>query len=100
MRTCGGHTKGVHRLIASFNGDESAATFLPVFSPQGDRVAIEPEAGVLGRAIVNCGVREVHLDCDLGGDLWRYRWVIPQGQASSELNDVAIENLVEELLKS
>lgn len=62
--------------------------------------AIEPEHGVLGRSILNCGVREIHLDCAESGDLWRYRWVIPRDLRSAELTDEAIEALVEELLKS
>jgi hypothetical protein len=62
--------------------------------------AIEPEAGILGRASLNCGVREVHLDCGSDGKLWRYHWVIPHDPTSAELTDPAIEGLVEELLKS
>jgi hypothetical protein len=61
---------------------------------------IEPEAGILGRASLNCGVREIHLDCGPDGKLWRYHWVIPYDPASAELSDEAIEKLVEELFKS
>lgn len=62
--------------------------------------AIEPEAGILGRSILNCGVREVHLDCGPDGKLWRYHWVIPHDSTQAELADAAIEKLIEELLKS
>lgn len=62
--------------------------------------AIEPAPGILGRSILNCGVREVHLDCGPNGELWRYHWVIPHDPAQAELTDAAIEKLVEELLKS
>ena len=62
--------------------------------------AIDPEAGILGRTSLNCGVREIHLDCGLDGELWRYHWVIPHDPASAELSDEAIERLVEELLRS
>jgi hypothetical protein len=62
--------------------------------------AIEPEPGILGRSILNCGVREIHLDCGLDGQMWRYHWVIPHDPAQAELTDAAIEELVEELLKS
>lgn len=61
---------------------------------------IEPEAGILGRSILNCGVREIHLDCGTDGKLWRYHWVIPHDPTSEELTDTAIEKLVEELLRS
>jgi hypothetical protein len=61
---------------------------------------IEPEPGILGRSILNCGVREIHLDCGTDGKLWRYHWVIPHDPTSAELTDAAIEELVEELLTS
>jgi hypothetical protein len=72
--------------------DENAITLEPT--------TIDPEPGVLGRVSVNCGVREVHLDCSLDGKLWRYHWVIPRDGASEELTDEAIENVVEELFRS
>jgi len=72
--------------------DETAITLEPS--------AIEPEPGILGRAALNCGVREVHIDCAPDGKLWRYHWVIPHDPASAELTDAAIEGLIEELLKS
>lgn len=72
--------------------DESVLTLEPE--------VIEPEAGVLGRASLNCGVQQVHLDCGLDGRLWRYHWVIPHDQTSAELTDEAIERLVEQLLRS
>jgi hypothetical protein len=59
---------------------------------------LEPEPGVLGRATLNAGVRLVHLDCDANGTLWRYKWVIPSDTAWAELDDAAIESLVEQLL--
>jgi hypothetical protein len=59
---------------------------------------LEPEPGVLGRATLNAGVRLVHLDCDVDGTLWRYKWVIPSDKARAELDDAAIESLVEQLL--
>jgi hypothetical protein len=62
--------------------------------------AVEPEPGILGRASLNCGVRQIHLDCGPDGKLWRYHWVIPHDPASAELTDAAIEDLVEALLKS
>ncbi|MEP7126936.1 MAG: hypothetical protein ABJE95_38750 [Byssovorax sp.] len=62
--------------------------------------AIEPDAGILGRASLNCGVREIHLDCAPDGKLWKYHRVIPHDPASAELTDEAIEALVEELFKS
>jgi hypothetical protein len=40
----------------------------------------------------------VHLDCDANGTLWRYKWVIPSDTAWAELDDAAIESLVEQLL--
>ena len=61
---------------------------------------IEPEAGILGRASLNCGVREIHLDCGPDAKLWRYHWVIPHDQTSAELTNEAIEGLVEALLRS
>lgn len=61
---------------------------------------IEPEPGILGRSILNCGVREIHLDCGSDGALWRYHWVIPHDPTVAELTDMAIEKLIEDLLKS
>lgn len=72
--------------------DESVITLEPN--------AIEPESGILGRATLNCGVRQLHLDCALDGKLWRYHWVIPHDPDSAELTDEAVERLVEELFKS
>jgi len=63
-------------------------------------VAIKPEAGLLGRASLNCGVRQIYCDCNGDAQLWRYRWVIPHDPADAELTGQAIELLVEELLKS
>jgi hypothetical protein len=62
--------------------------------------AIKPEIGVLGRASLNCGVHQIHLDCASNGKLWRYHWVIPHDPASGELTTEAIEMLVEELYRS
>lgn len=61
---------------------------------------IEPESGIWGRSSLNCGVREIHLDCGTDGKLWRYHWVIPHDPTLAELTDAAIEKLIEELLKS
>ena len=72
--------------------DESVITLEPN--------AIEPEAGILGRASLNCGVRQVHLDGARGGELWSYHWVIPHDPASAELSDEAIEKLIEALFES
>jgi hypothetical protein len=63
-------------------------------------LAIKPVGGILGRASLNCGVRQVHLDCADDGKLWRYHWVIPSDPKQAELTDEAIEELVEELFKS
>jgi hypothetical protein len=62
--------------------------------------AIGPAPGVLGRASLNCGVREVHLDCATDGRLWSFHWVVPHDQAVRELTDQTIETLVEDLLRS
>lgn len=62
-------------------------------------LAIEPEAGILGRSSLERGVRQVHLDCGTDGALWRYHWVIPHDPAKSELTDAAIEEIIEQLLK-
>lgn len=61
---------------------------------------IAPVANVLGRASLNCGVRQLHLDCDASGKVWRYQWVIPHDGNSAELTSETIETIVEELLKS
>ena len=61
-------------------------------------LAIEPEAGVLGRSSLERGVRQVYLDCGTDGTLWRYHWVIPHDPAKKELTDAAIEEIVEQLL--
>jgi len=61
--------------------------------------AIYPEAAILGRASLNCGVRLVHLDCGEDGQLWRYHWVVPHDAAVAELTRDAIELLVEALIK-
>lgn len=62
-------------------------------------IAVEPEAGVLGRASLDCGVQQVHLDCSSDAAVWSYRWVIPHEEQAHELTDAAIESLVLALLQ-
>lgn len=90
LREHAGIRYSVEALTIDF--DEAAITLEPS--------AIEPDMGILGRVVLSCGVRSVHLDCGSDGKLWSYRWVIPREPTSSELTDLAIETLVEDLLKS